>query len=273
MKRKISYTTIIIVSLVILIDRAADFLLKPNRITPEEECEYLLQTEWHQIDDYARFIPYDDDAGCWAVAIAQICHFHNLSPSGKIKYKTSQEKPVSVELDSYKFRHNLFAPRLGKNSSPISIEQVAKYIFFVAAILYTDFGAHSYLKHETFVSRLEHHMKCEVNFFEYDKDTFLRNRDNLTSLVKGEINASRPLMFYFDNGDNWGHAAVLDGYIISNGAFLVHLNMGWGGRFDGWYDLFHPVMGIRDDLQNRFLITIKPNNKNIEENAAPHSSD
>lgn len=31
-----------------------------------------------------------------------------------------------------------------------------------------------------------------------------------------------------------------------------------GGNHDGWYDLFHRIAGVRDDLETRFLITIKP---------------
>jgi hypothetical protein len=66
------------------------------------------------------------------------------------------------------------------------------------------------------------------------------------------------LMLYFDHSKDFGHAAVLDGYTGERDAFLVHLNMGWGGRHDGWYDLFQRFVGVRDDLQTRFLITIIP---------------
>ena len=32
------------------------------------------------------------------------------------------------------------------------------------------------------------------------------------------------------------------------------------GSQDGWYNLFHRIIGVRDDMQTRFLITIKPQN-------------
>ena len=97
-----------------------------------------------------------------------------------------------------------------------------------------------------------------MNFHEYAKERFLTEQDIIRDLVKREIDANRPLMLYFDNGKDFGHTAALDGYIDRNGKFFVHLNMDWGGRHDGWYDLFHCFMGVRDDLQNRFLITIEP---------------
>jgi len=36
------------------------------------------------------------------------------------------------------------------------------------------------------------------------------------------------------------------------------------GSQDGWYNLFHRIIGVRDDLQTRFLITIKPQNNIIK---------
>lgn len=85
-------------------------------------------------------------------------------------------------------------------------------------------------------------------------------------MVMTEINANRPLMFYFDNGKDFGHAAVIDGYTQEKNSFLVHLNMGWGGLHDGWYDLFHRIIGVRDDLQTRFFVTINPKGKTISQN-------
>jgi len=80
----------------------------------------------------------------------------------------------------------------------------------------------------------------------------------IEALVRTEVDAARPLMIYFDNGKDFGHASVLDGYTEENDTFLVHMNMGWGSRHDGWYDLFGRFIGVRDDLQTRFLVTIQP---------------
>jgi hypothetical protein len=50
----------------------------------------------------------------------------------------------------------------------------------------------------------------------------------------------------------------VDGYAEDGERLLIHLNMGWEGRDDGWYDPFEKIMGVRDDLQSRFLLTIRP---------------
>ncbi|UCG86733.1 MAG: C10 family peptidase [Gemmatimonadota bacterium] len=249
---------VVAVALLILLDPAANQLQDPNRIDLEGEHRFLLQTTWHQVGGYARFMTQDDDAGCWATAIAQIAHHHRLTPRGNIEYQTSGGHQVSVDLDDYEFDHDRFVSRLDDETPVVSSDQVAKYIYFIAAVLYTDFGAHGYLEHETFVDRLQHHLNVSVEFHEYDKESFLSERTEIQSLVRREIGWSRPIMLYFDNGKDFGHAVVVDGYTEVDETFLVHLNMGWGGRHDGWYDLFRRIIGVRDDMQTRFLITIKP---------------
>jgi hypothetical protein len=181
-----------------------------------------------------------------------------LNPTGNIEYRTSGGHQVAVALDSHEFDHDQFSPHIDDKTPPTGTDQVAKYIYFIAAILYTDFGAHGYLEHETFVERMENHLNTSVEFFEYDKESFQSDSPAIRSLVIRELHERRPLMLYFDNGEDFGHAAVIDGYAEADGGFLVHLNMGWGGKHDGWYDLFHRIIGVRDDLQNRFLITIEP---------------
>ena len=219
---------------------------------------FLIKTSWHQIGDYAKYVEYDTDVGCWATAIAQISYYHQFNPSGEIEYVTTKGKKISVDLDDYSFQYNQFVPKLDDHSNSIAKEQIAKYIFYIAALIYTDFGSHGYLEHETMVSRLKKYLNCEVEFHEYTKQKYLSNQAWIQKLIKQEIDNQRPLMIYFDNGKDFGHAAVLDGYIEEEDQFLIHLNMGWGGRHDGWYNAFEKFIGVRDDLQNRFLTTFAP---------------
>ena len=240
------------------LEPAARYLLGPNRIDLGDDHPYLLTTRWHQVGDYARFVSLDDDAGCWATAIAQIGHFHGLQPAGTISYRVSGGAPVDVDLDSFEFDHAAFVDEIDSDTPETARDQVAGYIYAVATVLYTDFGGSGYLEHDTFVERIEKHLGCTVDFHQYEKARFLEEKAGVTSLVRTEIGARRPLMLYFDDGKDFGHAAVIDGFVETREAFLVHLNMGWGGRHDGWYDLFDRLFGVRDDLQNRFLIGVAP---------------
>lgn len=258
MKRKWIIACSILVALLLAMELAAYLLLRPNRVEVENEPHHLLTTRWHQVGDYARFVTLDDDAGCWAAAIAQIAHFHEFCPTGRIEYQTTNGATVRIDLDSVPIDHDEFVDAIDTTTPAEARDQVARYIYSIACILYTNFGGSGYLEHETFVERVEDHLGCAVGFHDYDKARYLAERKTITSLVGEEIAAERPLMLYFDNGDDFGHAAVIDGLIETEDTTLVHLNLGWGGRHDGWYDLFAPIAGVRDDLQNRFLITFDP---------------
>lgn len=257
-KRKFLYAIPAVLALLICFEILSRVLLSPNLVEIDGHPPYLLQTNWHQIGDYAAFVEHDTDAGCWATAIAQIAHFHKLNPSGKINYTTTTGKQIVVELDDFSFDHNLFADRLDAQSGDAAMEQVGKYIYYIAALIYTNFGASGYVENETMMDRIETHLNCDVGFYEYTKATWLDNQPEIRALIQREMGARRPMMIYFDNGDDFGHAAVIDGYAEQNGKFLVHLNMGWGGKHNGWYQPFEKFMGMRDDLRNRFLITVSP---------------
>ena len=257
-KRKYLYAIPAVLVLLIGFEMLSRVLLSPNLVEIEGSPPYLLQTTWHQIGDYAAFVEHDTDAGCWATAIAQIAHFHKLNPSGKINYTTTAGKQIVVELDDFSFDHAQFADHLDAHSGDAAKEQVGKYIYYIAALIYTNFGSSGYIEHETMMERIETHLNCDVGFYEYTKATWLGSQPEIRALIQREIDARRPMMIYFDNGDDFGHATVIDGYVLQNGQFFVHLNMGWGGKHDGWYQPFEKLIGMRDDLQNRFLVTVSP---------------
>ena len=69
----------------------------------------------------------------------------------------------------------------------------------------------------------------------------------LAETTRSELRASRPLIAYFDDilGVNHslgikivriGHAAFFDGIAEDSGRLIVHVNFGWGGASDGWYE-------------------------------------
>lgn len=258
MKKKYIYGILGIVTFYIVLEMSARYLISPNIIEVPESESYLLKTSWNQIDEYAKFVEFDQDAGCWGVAIAQIAHYHKLNPSGIISYLTSNGDSIRVNLDGFDFQHNKFVSSINENTSNESKDQVAKYIYYIASLIYTNYGSSGYIETETMMDRIEEHLGHSVNFYEYSKNDFLSSKSEIENLITGEIDNKRPLMFYFDNGDDFGHAVVIDGYTTFENTFLVHLNQGLGGKYDGWYNPFDKIYGLRDDFQNRFLISLNP---------------
>jgi hypothetical protein len=79
-------------------------------------------------------------------------------------------------------------------------------------------------------------------------------------IITGELTSNRPVMLFMDkeNVNEIGHAVVIDGYDIRGSKFMVHLNMGWGGEENGWYNFNEPILDYDGLISNRKIITIKP---------------
>lgn len=67
-------------------------------------------------------------------------------------------------------------------------------------------------------------------------DTFGSTMPNLTAMVNPNLDASCPCLLGIA-GSGGGHAIVCDGYGYSSNTLYHHLNMGWSGQDNAWYNL------------------------------------
>jgi hypothetical protein len=58
----------------------------------------------------------------------------------------------------------------------------------------------------------------------------------LTNMINPNLDGKDPVLLGI-TGPSGGHAVVCDGYGYNSGTMYHHLNMGWGGDDDAWYDL------------------------------------
>ena len=73
-----------------------------------------------------------------------------------------------------------------------------------------------------------------------------RSAKKWLAFITSNMEWNSPMYYAFDNGVS-GHAVVCDG--VSND-YWIHINMGWGGSHDAWYD----VDGVRDFRYNHRAI-------------------
>lgn len=235
---------------------------------------YLLCTQWDQVNDYAKFCPGNNRAGCWATALAQILYFHKVQPTGAVDYITTAGFAISEKLDAFQFNWDLFVEKLDDRTSEQSKEQVAKYIYFASVVTQKDFGTGNSLtvineykdgrfnwNIDQVIRNLTRHFSCTAKGYHYDKRELESNKEDIERLIQYEIDSRRPIMLYIQSG-NTGHATVIDGYSNADGRFIVHINQGLGGYANKWYDFNKPIMADLDDMNHRMLITIKPNANN-----------
>ena len=230
---------------------------QPDEAGKVKDSKFLLETRWYQYGEFAKFAPDGLRIGCWSTAIAQILYYHRLKPRGKVSYKTSLGYGIDVGLDSHAFNWDLFTNSIDSNTSQASIDEVAKYSYFASVVVGCNFGAGGYVGPiSRMKSELEAHYNCEVNDYYYTNSSFLVRQKQIKDLVVNEIDHFRPLLLYLHSPGHLTHATVLDGYRIKNNEFWVHINMGWGGMDDGWYNLFKDIRF--GDLRHRKILTIKP---------------
>ncbi len=59
----------------------------------------------------------------------------------------------------------------------------------------------------------------------------------LIAMVNPNLDAGFPVLFGISDDGNSGHAIVADGYGYSQATLYHHLNLGWGGDANAWYNL------------------------------------
>jgi hypothetical protein len=66
---------------------------------------------------------------------------------------------------------------------------------------------------------------------------------DLTDMVNPDLDAHLPVIFAIDNSSG-GHCIVCDGYGYNFNTLYHHLNLGWGGDDNAWYEL--PLISLAD---------------------------
>ena len=197
---------------------------------------------WDQGSPFNNLTPMKNGAhsvtGCVATALAQIMAYYKY-PSALMEdipaYTTSTngyEMPSISKGQTYDWDNIL---DMYKNSSEYNDTQafeVAKLMLHVGCALKMDYdiygsGANSSKAGEVL-----------AKYFGYDPDNttpIYRNdvtQQEWNNIIYGELEALRPVLVSGSN--SIGHAFICDGS-DSNGLF--HINWGWGGRYNGYFDI------------------------------------
>ena len=208
-----------------------------------------LETKWSQSSPYNNFCPMDlvnskrSVAGCPAVAIAQILNYHqtihnaNLDDSDDY-YHSFAGNNFMIDDDYQTYDFPSF-PQLSsyldtlsynyENQVPITNDDKAALVFacgVAAKQVYSSSVSGTYGVNQAYQSYLR---------FAYDDCELLTDDIDLYERVQDNIKNALPVHLAVVN-EEWtsGHNLVIDGYREDG---YYHLNFGWGGSYDGWYDL------------------------------------
>lgn len=237
--------------------------------------------QWNQMTPYNNMCPKYNGTnrsvtGCVATAMAQVMMYY--------QYPTTLQANIPAYVSHTK---NLSIPQINKGESYDWANMLPQYASY-EPLNYTDAQA-------TAVAKLMYHcgVACEMDYgpssganvtpailstyFGYDSDLMQDlNRDAFTlaewsQIMDKELSVKRPILYSGRSSDG-GHEFVCDG---TDGNGLYHINWGWGGYQDGYFDvtILNPDKGgagsgSAPDGYNQYcsmIVGIAPDNSKVDE--------
>lgn len=215
--------------------KSADAL--PDSVGP------LLTTTWGQGQYYNALCPEDAkgedghvSTGCVATAMAQIINYWGQKEEIKtrgIHSYDSQYGNLRVNYDSTFYDFSNMPDALTAESTPEQINAVAKLMYECGVAVNMQYSAWGSGAQNTDV------IGAAVNHFRFSpeiKECFRYDYSDQEWFLALKNNLSNNSPIYYSGIDDWctGHAFVCDGY---NEMDYFHINFGWNGYCDGWYNL------------------------------------
>ena len=203
--------------------------------------EPMLTTTWNQSTPYNNMCPQVNGSytptGCTATAVAQIMKFHDWpdKPSKSFTWYnnvTGENETVNTSSHKYDWENMLDSYR-GEYTTT-EADAVALLMSDVGKAMNSNYALGGTGSTPQYASQ------ALVNFFKYSPDIIVAKREEYTNeeymeLIRSNLEARQPLM-YAGHGQDYasGHAFVCDGINENN---LLHINWGWGGSYDGYFDI------------------------------------
>ena len=199
----------------------------------------LLKTKWRQGTPYNNLCPKGCPSGCVATAMSQVMNFHQYPASGNGSFSyTSRSRRFRC---SYNFGSASFQWDKLRNTYPTSTlgeipggEEIAQVTYACGVSVGMDYdtdGSGAYMSDVPYAL---------IHFFGYNDNVSYRDRTcyNATEwydMLCKELVEGRPVIYGGVDSRNGGHAFVIEGCNSQTRKFNV--NWGWGGDFDGEYEL------------------------------------
>ena len=227
--------------------------------------QYLVQSTWDQPFPYNGMCPGGSVTGCVATAMSQIMRYwsyplHGIGHSAYNDVNPAYSDNWGLLTADYDTSNYVWS------AMPLSVPdtnwEVAKLLYDAGVSVDMDYtptgsGAEVIAADDPICAQTSY-----VKYFGYDASTIqgLRqssyNQTAWINLLEGELNNNRPVQYVGYDPNNGGHTWVCDGY---NSISDFHMNWGWSGADNGWYNLDTLTPGPFNFSQNHeAVIGIEP---------------
>ena len=223
----------------------------------------LVQSQWDQENAdgklcYNRFTPFLDTdtglhatCGCVATAMSQIMRYHqfptaSVAPVTRTCYvniyaATKANDPnciakLTTRAGVYDWANMPLVPADGVTDA--QCEAIGKLTSDAGISVFMNYGTNSdgaSSTYDHFVANALMDVFGYANAAYYAASEISANAGVMKRALFSNFDAGCPVLMGI-SGDG-GHAIVGDGYGYQDGTVYVHLNMGWSGQYDYWYNL------------------------------------
>lgn len=239
--------------------------------------------KWNQMAPYNNMCPSYNGTnravtGCVATAMAQVMMYYQYPKELKATIKAYTAKSYGIQIPeissgaTYDW-DNMLLDYSKSGYTSAQADAVAKLMYHCGAAVEMDYGPSSGANVTPAIL---------ATYFGYDADLMQDltrtcfSLQQWMTLIDNELKAKRPILYSGKSSDG-GHEFVCDG---SDGKGLYHINWGWGGYQDGYFDLtiLQPQKGGAGsgsavDGYNRkcsMIIGIAPDNGMVDEPLASY---
>lgn len=239
--------------------------------------------KWDQREPYNNMCPLYDGTnrsvtGCVATAMAQVMMYYQYPKELKTTIKAYNTQTYGIQIPEISsgatYDWDNMLPDYSKSDyNSAQADAVAKLMYHCGAAVKMDYGPSSGANVTPAIL---------ATYFGYDADLMqdltrtVFTLQQWMTLIDNELKAKRPILYSGQASDE-GHEFVCDG---SDGKGLYHINWGWGGYQDGYFDLtiLQPQKGGAGsgsavDGYNRncsMIIGIAPDNGKVDEPLASY---
>lgn len=239
--------------------------------------------KWNQGAPYNNMCPLYDGTnrsvtGCVATAMAQVMMYYQYPKELKTTIKAYNTQTYGIQIPEISsgatYDWDNMLPDYSKSDySSAQADAVAKLMYHCGAAVKMNYGPSSGANVTPIIL---------ATYFGYDADLMqdltrtVFTLQQWMTLIDNELKAKRPILYSGQSSDG-GHEFVCDG---SDGNGLYHINWGWGGYQDGYFDLtiLQPTKGGAGsgsavDGYNRncsMIIGIAPDNGKVDEPLASY---
>lgn len=239
--------------------------------------------KWNQMAPYNNMCPSYNGTnravtGCVATAMAQVMMYYQYPKELKATIKAYTAKSYGIQIPEISsgatYDWDNMLPDYSKSDyNSAQADAVAKLMYHCGAAVKMNYGPSSGANVTPIIL---------ATYFGYDADLMqdltrtVFTLQQWMTLIDNELKAKRPIL-YSGQASDGGHEFVCDG---SDGRGLYHINWGWGGYQDGYFDLtiLQPQKGGAGsgsavDGYNRdcsMIIGIAPDNGKVDEPLASY---